>query len=110
MSRYRTDPAGIARVLDRTERAADGFKGDLEPLPGYVRSAAGACGSSGAIVPALDEFFAEQSKQIRAIEQQVEACLTGAAAATRAYASSDFEMMLTYQRNASQAKISEVPR
>ena len=110
MTRYRIDPAGIARVLDRTEQAAEGFASDLEPLPGYARSAAGGCGNSGAIVPALDEFFAEQSKQMQAIGQQVKACLTGAAAATKAYNDGDEAMMATYQRNASEAKISEIPR
>lgn len=110
MTRYRMNPAGIAGVLERTEQAADGFESDLKPLPGHASSAAGACGGSGAIVPALDEFFAEQSKQMQAIGQQVEACLTGAAAATKAYDDGDFDMMATYQRNASQAKISKVPK
>ena len=110
MSRYRIDPAGVARVLGRTERAAEGFEGDLAPLPGHAGSAAGGCGNSGAIVPALDEFFTEQSRQMQAIGQQIEACLTGAAAATKAYDNGDLEMMATYQRNASQARISEVPR
>lgn len=110
MTGYRMDPAGIARVLRGTGQAAEGFDGDLEALPGYARSAAGACGDSGAIVPALDEFFAEQNNQVRAIGRQVEACLTGAAAATKAYAAGELEMMLTYQHNASEAKISKIPR
>lgn len=109
MSRYRIDPAGVQRVLERTGQAAEGFETDLQPLPGYVEAAAGACGNSGAIVPALDLFFTEQGKQMKAIGQQVNACLTGAVAATKAYIDGDVEMMLTYQRNASQAKISDIP-
>lgn len=110
MSRYRIDPAGVQGVLKRTGEAAEGFETDLEPLPGYVESAAGACGGSGAIVPALDVFFTEQGKQMKAIAQQVNACLTGAVAATTAYNDADFDMMLTYQRNAGQAKISDIPK
>ena len=104
------DRPGIARVLSRTEQAAEGFKGDLEPLPDYARAAAGACGKQRSHLPALDAFFIEQRKQIRAIGQQVEACLSSAAAATKAYDNGDLEMVLTYQSNASEAKVSEVPR
>lgn len=109
MSRYRIDPAGIQGVLTTTGETADGFDTDLQPLPGHVTAAAGACGDSGAIVPALNEFFEEQDKQVKAIGQQVEACLTGAMAATKAYDQGDREMMRTYQRNASRAVISEIP-
>lgn len=110
MKGYRLDLPGVARVLKQTEQAAEGFDSDLEPLPGHAQSAAGACGNSGAIVPALDEFFAEQSRQMQAVGQQVQACLTGAAAARQAYVDGDFAMMLTYQSNASKVKISEIPR
>ena len=110
MSRYGIDPAGISAVLKTTAKTAEGFAANLQPLPGYVTSAGSACGNSGAIVPALDEFFAEQGRQIDAIELRVDACLTGAAAATKAYGEGDLEMMLTYQRNASRSVISEIPR
>lgn len=110
MSRYGINPAGVKGVLRTTAKTAEGFETDLQPLPGHVTSAAGACGNSGAIVPALNDFFTEQGLQIEAIGQRINACLTGAAAATMAYRDGDFEMMLTYQRNASRAVISELPK
>ena len=110
MSRYRIDPAGVSAVLKATAKEAEGFATDLRPLPGHVTFAGSACGNSGAIVPALDDFFAEQGRQVDAIELRVEACLTGAAAATKAYGDGDLEMMLTYQRNAARSVISEIPR
>ena len=109
MSRYRIDPAGVQEVLKGAGRTAEGFETDLQPLPGHVTAAAGACGDSGAIVPALDVFFTEQAKQVTAIGQRINACLTGAAAATKAYIDGDLEMVATYQRNAGQDRISEIP-
>lgn len=110
MPKYDVNPAGVGRVLKATGDAGAEFPTLLEPMSGHVESAVGGCGSSGAIVPALNAFFEVQGTRLTGIGQQVNSCLTGAAAATKAYDDGDLEMMATYQTNAAQAKLSEIPR
>ena len=61
-------------------------------------------------MPALNGLFEHEQQALTAMSQQIEACLTGAAAATTAYVHGDLEMMRTYQSNAARGKISTVPR
>lgn len=110
MPRYDIDPAGVKKVLTSTGHEAGKFEKVLAPMSGHVESAVGGCGSSGAIVPALNAFLEAQSRRLEGIGQRVNACLTGAAAATTAYVNGDEEMVATYQTNASHAKLSEIPK
>jgi len=110
MPEYDIDPAGVKKVLSTTATEAKEFDTILTPMGGYVQSAAGGCGNSGAVVPALEAFFTVQGTRIKGMGQRVNACLTGAAAATTAYNHGDEEMMATYQTNASTAKLSEIPK
>ena len=109
MTRYRTDPAGVQQTLKATGDEANGFAPDLEPMAGHAQAVAAACGNSGAIVPALADFFAYEQRNLEAMTARISACLTGAAAATMAYVNGDEEMMTTYQTNASRSTISEIP-
>jgi hypothetical protein len=109
VAKYGIDPAGVQRVLIHTSTAAGKFETILEPMSGYAESAAAGCGGSGAIVPALSEFFEAQATNPTSMNNRINACLTGAAAATKAYLHGDEEMVATYQQNASELKISHYP-
>jgi len=123
--KYTIDPAGVKKVLDSTAADAAEFSDILGPLAdvygpasgagpygsraGILTSAGAACGNSGAVVPALSEFFEAQGKNLTAMTTRINACLTGAASATSAYLHGDEEMVATYQQNASKLQISEYP-
>jgi hypothetical protein len=110
MAKYDINPDGVKTVLSTTGTEAKEFDTILKPMSGYVKSAAAGCGNSGAVIPALEAFFTVQGTRIEGIGQRVNACLTGAAAATKAYLNGDEEMVATYQTNASRAKLSEMPK
>lgn len=125
MAKYDIDPEGVKKVLTSTSADAEKFATIVAPLAdvsgpasghgpngytaGIATSIATGCGNSGAIVPALGEFFQVQGTNLTAMSTRINACLTGAAAATNAYLHGDEEMVATYQKNASQLKISEYP-
>jgi hypothetical protein len=110
MTRYRIHPAGVQKTLKATSAEAVQLETDLKPMQGAATSAGTACGNSGAIVPALSDFFAYEGTQLNAIVTRITACLTGAAAATMAYVNGDEEMVQTYQTNAARAQISDIPK
>lgn len=103
MTGYRIDPQGVETVLSATKSDAEEFGTILKPLQGWVEFAATGTGGSGAIVPALQSFFENQSVGLQAIGTRVTAAITGAYEATRAYIDGDLEMVQTYQRNAAVA-------
>lgn len=103
MTGYRIDPQGVETVLNATKGDAEEFGTILEPLQGWVEFAATGTGGSGAIVPALQSFFENQSEGLKAIGTRVTAAITGAYEATKAYVDGDLEMVQTYQRNAAVA-------
>ena len=100
MTAYRIDPNGVETVLSATKSEAERFGTILNPLQGWVEFAATGTGGSGAIVPALQSFFENQSEGLEAIGTRVGAAITGAYQATKAYVDGDMEMVQTYQRNA----------
>jgi hypothetical protein len=113
MTGYRIDPQGVETVLNATKGEAEEFGTILEPLQGWVEFAATGTGGSGAIVPALQSFFENQSDGLKAIGSRVTAAITGAYEATKAYVDGDLEMVQTYQRNAAVAAnppLSEAPQ
>ncbi|GAB3917227.1 hypothetical protein GCM10011575_32260 [Microlunatus endophyticus] len=110
MVHYNVRPDAVAKVLKSTGSTADGLSTDLKPLSGEVTNAVNACGKSGAIVPALQGLFDHESTSVTNLITHIEACLTGAAAATAAYVEGDLDMMTTYQKNAAQGKISKIPK
>ena len=103
MTGYRIDPNGVETVLNATKSDAEKFGTILKPLQGWVEFAATGTGGSGAIIPALQSFFENQSVGLKAINTRVGAAITGAYQATRAYIDGDLEMVQTYQRNAATA-------
>ena len=100
MTGYRIDPNGVEAVLNATKSEAEKFGTILNPLQGWVEFAATGTGGSGAIVPALQSFFENQSDGLEAIGTRVGAAITGAYQATKAYVDGDMEMVQTYQQNA----------
>jgi hypothetical protein len=100
MTGYRIDPNGVETVLNATKSDAEEFGTILNPLQSWVEFAATGTGGSGAIVPALQSFFENQSAGLEAIGTRVGAALTGAYQATKAYVEGDLEMVQTYQQNA----------
>jgi Family of unknown function (DUF6507) len=100
MTGYRIDPNGVETVLNATKSDAEKFGTILKPLQGWVEFAATGTGGSGAIVPALQSFFENQSAGLDAIGTRVGAAITGAYQATKAYLDGDMEMVQTYQQNA----------
>jgi len=100
MTGYRIDPKGVETVLNATKSDAEKFGTILKPLQGWVEFAATGTGGSGAIVPALQSFFENQSEGLEAIGTRVSAAITGAYEATKAYIDGDLEMVQTYQKNA----------
>jgi hypothetical protein len=100
MTGYRIDPKGVETVLNATKSDAEKFGTILKPLQGWVEFAATGTGGSGAIVPALQSFFENQSEGLEAIGTRVNAAITGAYEATKAYIDGDLEMVQTYQKNA----------
>jgi Family of unknown function (DUF6507) len=103
MTGYRIDPNGVETVLNATKSEAEKFGTILKPLQGWVEFAATGTGGSGAIVPALQSFFENQSVGLEAIGTRVGASITGAYQATKAYVDGDLEMVQTYQKNAARA-------
>jgi Family of unknown function (DUF6507) len=103
MTGYRIDPNGVETVLNATKSEAERFGTILKPLHGWVEFAATGTGGSGAIVPALQSFFENQSVGLEAIGTRVGAAITGAYQATKAYVDGDLEMVQTYQKNAATA-------
>ena len=103
MTGYRIDPNGVETVLNATKSDAEKFGTILKPLQGWVEFAATGTGGSGAIVPALQSFFENQSVGLKAINTRVGAAINGAYEATKAYIDGDLEMVQTYQRNAATA-------
>jgi hypothetical protein len=100
MTGYRIDPNGVETVLNATKSEAEQFGTILSPLQGWVEFAATGTGGSGAIVPALQSFFENQSDGLEAIGTRIGAAITGAYQATKAYIDGDLEMVQTYQQNA----------
>jgi hypothetical protein len=100
MTGYRIDPNGVETVLNATKSEAEEFGTILNPLQGWVEFAATGTGGSGAIVPALQSFFENQSEGLEAIGTRVGAAITGAYQATKAYVDGDLEMVQAYQHNA----------
>ena len=100
MTGYRIDPQGVETVLNATKSDAEKFGTILKPLQGWVEFAATGTGGSGAIVPALQSFFENQSAGLEAIGTRVGAAIIGAVQATKAYIDGDLEMVQTYQKNA----------
>ena len=100
MTGYRIDPNGVEAVLNATKSEAEQFGTILSPLQGWVEFAATGTGGSGAIVPALQSFFENQSDGLEAIGTRIGAAITGAYQATKAYIDGDLEMVQTYQQNA----------
>lgn len=100
MTGYRIDPHGVETVLNATKSDAEKFGIILKPLQDWVEFAATGTGGSGAIIPALQSFFENQSVGLKAINTRVGAAITGAYQATKAYIDGDLEMVQTYQRNA----------
>ncbi|HKX14382.1 MAG TPA: DUF6507 family protein [Propionibacteriaceae bacterium] len=100
MTGYRIDPNGVEAVLNATKSEAEQFGTILSPLQGWVEFAATGTGGSGAIVPALQSFFENQSDGLEAIGTRIGAAITGAYQATKAYVDGDLEMVQTYQQNA----------
>jgi hypothetical protein len=100
MTGYRIDPNGVETVLNATKSEAEEFGTILKPLQGWVEFAATGTGGSGAIVPALQSFFENQSAGLEAIGTRVGAAITGGYQATKAYVDGDLEMVQTYQNNA----------
>lgn len=109
MTDYRINAAGVSKTLKAASTDAEGFGTDLKPLDGYVTSAAGGCGGSGAIVPALETLFTYESTNLNQMVKQIESCFTGAALATTAYVHGDDQMVLNAQRNAAAGKTSDIP-
>ena len=109
MTGYRIDPNGVETVLNATKSEAEKFGTILKPLQGWVEFAATGTGGSGAIVPALQSFFENQSVGLEAIGTRVGAAVTGAYQATKAYIDGDLEMVQTYQRNAAIAANPQPP-
>jgi hypothetical protein len=103
MTGYRIDPKGVETVLNATKSDAEKFGTILKPLQGWVEFAATGTGGSGAIIPALQSFFENQSVGLKAINTRVGAAITGAYEATKAYVEGDLEMVQTYQKNAAVA-------
>jgi Family of unknown function (DUF6507) len=112
MTGYRIDPDGVETVLNATKSDAEKFGTILKPLQGWVEFAATGTGGSGAIVPALQSFFENQSIGLEAIGARVGAAITEAYQATKAYIDGDLDMVQTYQKNAAIAANPppEVPR
>lgn len=110
MPGYNISTGDVSATLKATDQAAEGFANDLKPLSGYVTSAATACGDSGAIVPALSGLFEREGTNLSNMSTQIQACLTGAAAATTAYVNGDQDMVTTYEQNAAKGLISKVPK
>ena len=110
MGTYRIHPAGVQSTLTATGADAEEFGTLLKSLPGAVESAASGTGNSGAIAPALGEFFAVQEKRVKGMATRMTSCLTGAADATKAYVKGDLEMAATYQANAARAAAGQPPR
>jgi Family of unknown function (DUF6507) len=100
MTGYRIDPNGVETVLNATKSEAEQFGTILSPLQGWVEFAATGTGGSGAIVPALQSFFENQSDGLQAIGTRMGAAITGAYQATKAYVDGDLEMVQTYQQHA----------
>jgi len=113
MTGYRIDPKGVETVLNATKSDAEKFGTILKPLQGWVEFAATGTGGSGAIVPALQSFFENQSVGLKTINNRVGAAINGAYEATKAYLDGDLEMVQTYQQNAAIAadpQLHGVPR
>ena len=100
MTGYRIDPKGVETVLNATKSDAEKFGTILKPLQGWVEFAATGTGGSGAVVPALQSFFEQQSVGLKAMSTRVGAAITGAYEATTAYIDGDLDMVQTYQKNA----------
>ena len=100
MTGYRIDPKGVETVLNATKSEAEKFGTILKPLQGWVEFAATGTGGSGAIIAALQSFFENQSVGLQAINTRVDAAITGAYEATKAYIDGDLDMVQTYQKNA----------
>jgi hypothetical protein len=109
MTGYRIDPKGVETVLNATKSDAEKFGTILKPLQGWVEFAATGTGGSGAIIPALQSFFENQSVGLKAINTRVGAAIAGAYEATKAYVEGDLEMVQTYQKNAAVAADPPLP-
>ncbi len=103
MSSYRILPSGVQDVLTSTQTEAQKLGPALAPLQGWVETAVEATGGSGAVAPALQAFFQNQSSHLQTIARRVEAGLTGAHNATTAYVEGDLEMVTDYQAAAARA-------
>lgn len=105
MTKYQIDPAGVESVLLKTQGDAEAIGPIVAPLQGWVESAAAGTGGSGAVVPALQAFFQDQSTHLDSINRRVTASLTGAYDATKAYIDGDVEMVGHYQQIAAEQAI-----
>jgi len=105
LSKYKISPEGVESVLVKTRNDAEALGPIVQPLQGWVESAAEGTGGSGAVIPALQAFFADQSTHLDSINRRVTASLTGAYDATKAYIDGDLEMVGNYQQIAAEQAI-----
>lgn len=103
MTRYRISPEGVEAVVTQSQRDLERLGEILEPLESIIEAVAVGTGGSGAIIPALQEFFSDQARHLEAISARGEAALTGAVEATSAYVAGDYDMVRIAQAAAAQS-------
>lgn len=107
MSRYDVSPSGVEEVLRAVQADAERFDAALEPLDSHLAAVAAGTAGSGAILPALDAFFAAKSTELTRIGTRVSASVQGAVNAVNAYVSGDLDMIGDYQRQAARDAVGE---
>jgi hypothetical protein len=96
MTSWSIQPEGVIQVLKNVESEATELGSSLESMAGSLQAAAEGT-QSGAISEALQGWMEVEGPNLKAVSQRINAAMTGAADATKAYIQGDLEMAANVQ-------------
>jgi hypothetical protein len=96
MTSWSIQPEGVIQVLKNVESEATEMGSSLETLPASLEAAVTGT-QSAAISEAIQGWMAMESPTLKSVSQRINAAMTGAAEATKAYIQGDLDMAANVQ-------------
>lgn len=96
MTSWSIQPEGVIQVLKNVESEAIELGTSLDTLPASLEAAALGT-QSAAIAEAIQGWMEMESPTLKGVSQRINAAMTGAADATKAYIQGDLEMAANVQ-------------
>lgn len=108
MTSWSIQPDGVIQVLKNVEAEAIELGSSLETLPASLEAAVMGT-NSAAISEAVQGWMAMEGPMLKGVSQRINAAMTGAADATKAYIQGDLDMAANVQAAQVQAATAPPP-